>query len=329
MPTATVEKKKSATKQSVSKIKVANTEVILGTVYEIVGKKDYNALEGLQKHNSTKWLIPGIKEHRGIVYDEILQRWDTGFEEDSYTNNRIPRDEKEVLVDLYVNYIQKPYERWSRKDTDATNDDFWADYTVELYTGKTFDTTSPKDLFDLFHALKQGKICEVNEKDAVLQKANYCVKNREETTSLKEQKLLDKAEAFSTLSILLDAHDPEKDDTLYTILEWMNINSIRGAEKDAIKKTVLRLFDNEKTGTESIDRFLEAYRMSKSDVQKEEMELFSILTKLQIKRKLEYKRKEYWLDEFKLGSSLKIIAKTAFKNPEMKQHIIDAYEEIA
>lgn len=331
MPTATEEKKRKTTpKPSIQKIRVANTDIVIGETYEIVGKKDMSALEGLQKHNSTKWLIPGIKEFRGVLYDENQQRWDTGFEEDSDCNRTMPASARGAAVDSYVSLVQKPYEKWSRKDTNAVNDDFWSDYLFEIYTGKTFDTSNPKDLFDLFHALKQGKVCEVGEKDAVLQRtARYCIKNREQSVGLQEQKLLDKVEAFSTFTTLLDALDPEKDDTLYTILEWINITNIRGAEKDAIKRTVLRLFDNDKTGHDSIQRFLEAYNMTKSETQKEEMELFSMLNKLYVKRKIEYKRKEYWLDEVRLGNTLKIAAKSAFNNPEVKEHIISAYEQIA
>lgn len=334
MPTATTEKEKKtkspvSKSSNVSKIKVANTEIVIGNIYEVIGKKDYNAPDGFQKFNTTKYLIPGIKEIRGVIYDDHQQRWDTGFEADSHCNKTIPASERAVLTEQYVKLVQQPYEKWSRKDTNATNDEFWNNYGFEIYTGKTFDTSHPKDLFDLFHALKQAKICEVGEKDYVLQKANYCIKNREQSIGLQEQKLLDKAEAFGTFMTLLDAHDPDKDDTLYTILEWMNITNIRGAEKEAIKRTVLKMFDNEKTGHDTILRFLEAYNMSKSDVQKEEMELFSMLNKLYVKRKIEFKRKQFYLEEVLLGNTLKIAAKSAFNNPELKEHIVNAFEEIA
>lgn len=315
-------------------LKVANTELHIGETYEVVGKLDRDAPSGFIEHNTSKLLMSGIKEIRSVSYDDVSERYNTGFEVQSPCNSKIPSYEREALVEQYVKLIKEPYERAYNKDVSAINDTFWAGnndgakpYMCEIYTGKTFDTSNPKDLFDLFHALTKGYLCEEGEKDADLQKANYCIKNKNRVISLQEERENDKFEATSTFSILLDTVDADKDDTLYTILEWMQISNIRGADKDTLKRTFLKLMGNEKTGYDSAKRFLEAYNLSKTEKGKERMEIFSMLSKLQLRRKIEFKRNQYFLEDELLGNHLKAAAEMALLKPELRESILRAYEQ--
>lgn len=314
-------------------IKVANTDIHIGEVYEVVGKTDYDAPSGFIENNTSKLLMNGIKELRSVPFDDILERFDTGFEAQSPSNFRIPNYEKEALVSEYVRLIKIPYEKAYNKNTDAINFDFWMGnnedakpYICEIYTGKSFDTKNPKDLFDLFHALNKGYICEEGEKDAELQKAKYCIKNKNKVISLQEERENDKFEAISTFSTLLDTVDADENDTLYTILEWMQVSNIRGVDKPVLKRTFLKLLSNEKTGYDSAKRFLEAYNLSGSDKGREKMEVFAMLSKLQLKRKIEFKRNQYFLDDELLGNHLKGAAETALLKPDFREKIILAYE---
>jgi hypothetical protein len=308
------------------RIKVANTEIVIGETYEIIPKKDMDAPSGFQQFNTTKLLIEGIGEIRGIVFDETIRRWDTGFEVGSPCNKSLNFLGKDAQIKVYNDLIAKPYEEYFRIETDAINDEFWISYNYKLFTGRQFDTKNPADLFDLFHALKQGKICEVGEKDATLQRsANYCIRSREKVITLQEERANDKAEAIFTFMTLLDALN-DKDDTLYTILEWMPLSNIRGAEKDVLKRTMLKLFEDAKLGYDNARRFLDAYEMTKSPTGMKEMELFSMLQKLSIKQKLEYKRQQYYLDGTLLGNTIKGSAKAAISNPEIRQLVVTAYE---
>lgn len=318
------------TKKEPQKIRVAKTDIIIGQTYEIIGKIDRDAPTGFQQFNTTKYLMPGIAEHKSVPFSDLNQLWDSGFYVHSECNRDISPTEREALVDAYVQHIQKPYEAMYRVDTSESNDKFWESYNYEIYTNKTFDTTNVKDRFDLFHALKQGKVCEVGERDATLQRtANYCIRNIEKAVSLQEEKSNNKFDAITKFSVLLDSSDLQKDDTLYTILEWMNFTNVRGADKDTVRRLVQKQFDNEKTGYDSCLRFLEALKMSKDKDMKKEMEVFSVLSKLNVKRKLEYKRQQYYLNEELLGNTLKAAAKSALANPDRLQKIMDEYEKIA
>ncbi len=315
-------------------IRVANTDIHIGETYEVIGKRDLDAPSGFIENNTTKLLMAGIQEVRCVPYDSDIERFNTGFEVHSPCNFKIPREEKEVLVAQYVKFIKEPFEKAYNKDTSAINIDFWAGnnqgakpYMLEIWTGKKFDTSKTKDLFDLFHALKQGFICEEGEKDSDLQKASYCIKNATKVISLQEERENNKFEATATFSVLLGTVDADENDTLYTILEWMQISNIRGADKDTLKRTFLKLLSNEKTGYDSAKRFLEAYELSNSDKGREKMEVFAMLSKLHLKRKIEFKRNQYFLEDEYLGNHLKGAAETALQKPELRELIVKAYEQ--
>lgn len=319
-------------------IRVANTDIHIGETYEVIGKRDMDAPSGFIENNTSKLLMEGIKEYRSVPYDEMMGRFDTGFEVQSPCNYKIPAYEKQVLVDQYVKFIKEPYEAAYGKDTNAINKRFWignnddndedaVPYMIEIYTKKKFDTSNPKDLFDLFHALKQGHICEEGERDSDLQRAKYCIKNASKVISLQEERENDKFEANSVFSILLNTVDADENDTLYTILEWMQISNIRGADKDTLKRTFIKLLANDKTGYDSAKRFLEAYRLSDSDKGREKMEVFAMLSKLQLRRKVDFKRNQYFLEDELLGNHLKEAAERALQKPELKDLIIRAYEQ--
>lgn len=317
--------KKEETQQ---KIRVSNTDIILGDSYEIVQKTDYDAPKPKHGKPTVKYPFPGNGEKRTVVYDEEMQRWDTGFEEESPCNRPMAKEGKSALIKEYVKHVKEPYEQSFRKDVSAVNDDFWDSYTYELYPGKVFNTKTPKDLFDLFNALKQGKICNEDEKDAIRNSAVYCVKNREKVSSKEDELIFNKYDAIATFSTMLEASKLESTDEIFSILEWVGFPNLRQVDKAAIKKQVIKSFDNEQTGTLNIERFLEAVEMSKQEGKKQMMEMFSILTNLRNKNKLEFKRQQFFLKDELLGNSLKDAAATALQNPDKKQLILEEWESI-
>lgn len=316
------------TVKDVQKFFVSNTEVVIGDSFEVIPKYDADANSGFKQFGTSKLLMAGVKELHGIPYDTENALWDTGFEEYSTCNRAIPKTELKETVRVYHDLVKQPFETKHRKDVSSTNDKFWDDYMYELYKGKIFDTKNPKDLFDLYNALKQGTVCEPGEKDPFLQrKAQYNIRNKRQVNSFQEEKRDAKMEAMFTFASMLETVS-EENDKLYTILEWLMIPGIRGADKDTLKRTVLRQFEDEKKGHEFVKRFLEAYKMTDSEQGQKEMELFSIVTKLNNKRKLEYKRSQYYLDGELLGNTLKAAAKAATINSKLMEIIMDAYNTI-
>ena len=315
-------------KKTDNKFTVAGVEIVVGNSYEVIPKKDFDAPDGFQKHNTTKYLIPGISEHRGIVFDETMHLWDTGFYEESPCNLKIDALKRKAEVALYNKLVKEPFEKKYRQDLEPTNNDFWDNYTYELYTRKVFDTSLEKDRLDLFMALQRGRVCLKGEKNATLQRdANYHIRSREVETSLKEQRMETKFEAFATFSTLLNL-DFKTDDTLLTVLEWLNITSARTTEKDALKKIVLAKFEDEKTGYDFSERFLKTYEDMQSPIGKEKMEIFSTLQQLRLKNKIEIKRSQYFIGDVKIGNTLKEASETALINPDIKDLIVKTFQSV-
>lgn len=324
-PTKTRGKGTSLKKDNRTTLKIANSTIVIGETYEVRPKVDYTAPDGMQRAGTTKLLHEGNAEVRGINFDENKRKWDTGFDESSLCNFDLLDSEKAATVKAFNSNIKEPYEKAYNVDCSSNNDEFWSEYTYEIYTNKSFNTEDVKDLFDLFQALKHGRLCEVGERDYALQKANYNIKNIDKVKSIEEERMADKFEAIATFSIMLN-QDITKDDTLLAILEWLQITNVRGAEKSALRNIVMRMFDNPNSGYDFSRRFLEAVKLTDSAQGKKRMEIFSILQKLYLKNKIEQKRGVMYIDGHLLGNTLKEASQKALQNSEISDAIYLAYE---
>ena len=318
-------KKREETKPS---IKVYNTDIIIGNRYELFHKIDRDAPKPKNGDPTKKALSQRNGEKHSLAYDHDRKRWDTGLEVISPCNKGITGIE--ALVDSYQKLVQKPYEEYANVDTSATNNEFWDDYGYEIYPERVFDTNHAGDLFDLFHALKQGKICNSNEKDPILrQSAIYCVRDIQASVSAEDEKLLNYSEAVSTFVTMLNADD-RKDESadLQTILEYIGFSSLREASKEDAKKQVLRAFADNKNGDLTVTRFLEAINKIKTQVGRKEIEIYAMLSQLRVANKLKFERQQFFLGSELLGNTLKAAAITLLNNPEKQEKVIKEWELI-
>lgn len=316
------------TKKNQEKFVIADVEIIIGNSYEVIPKKDYDAPKGFQEHNTTKYLMKGISEHRSITFDQTMNLWNTGFDIDSPVNAKIDPLKRKAEVDNFNKLVRQPFEAKYRANLESTNNAFWDEYTYELYTNKIFDTTQEKDRLDLFQALQNGRLCLKGTKNPTLQKdANYHIRSREKEISLKEERAETKFQAFATFSTLLNL-DPKKDDTLYSVLEWLNLSQVRTSDTGALRKLVLRMFEDEKTGYDFSERFLKTYDESQTDLGKEKMQIFGTLQILRSKNKLDLKRQQYFIEDVRIGNTLKEAAETALVKPEIKELILRTYQSV-
>lgn len=308
-------------------LKIANTSIEIGKVYEISHKYDGSAPDGMRELGATKFPLKGVAEKRAIFFDENRNTFDTGFYPESLCNKGMPAKDMEY-VNAYVKHIKTPYEKQFNQDCSETNFDFWDKYKYEVAVNKSFDTKDPKQRFELFHALKQGAVCNVGEKDPVLQKAKYTIKNIEEVKNQEDERLDKKFKAMSTFNILMDS-DKEK---AYTILEYLGqTQNPRGTDPEALKRTYLRLMDDNKKGAEFVRRFLEASEKYNTQRGKLEMEYFSIAQKLYLKNKIEKKAGAFYHpDGSYLGNTLKDIALKCLidTDKEYKESIEKLYQAL-
>lgn len=287
-------------------IKIANTEIVFGKTYAVDHKYDGTAPDGMKDLGATKFPLSGVGASQRIYFDENRNVFDTGFYVESVCNrNILAKDNPEEVVRIYNDWIKEPYEKRMNVDCSEANFDFWDNFGYTVKVNKSYNTNDPVELFQLFHALKQGVICNKGEKDAILQKAQYNISNFEAIKSKEDTKFDNKMKAINTFNLLLDS-DEEK---LYTILEYLQAVNPRGTAKDVLKRTYLRQLDDPKSGTDLVDRFLQASEKYNEPKGQLEMQYFAAVQKLYLKKKIT-KKAGFFVDELEnvLANSLKDIA---------------------
>ncbi len=288
-------------------IKIANTEIVFGKTYAVDHKFDGTAPDGMKELGATKFPLTGVAASQRIYFDENRNVFDTGFYVESLCNkNILSKENPEEVVRIYQEYIKEPYEKRMNVDCSESNFDFWDNFGYVVKVNKSYNTSDPIELFQLFHALKQGVICNKGEKDSVLQKAQYNISNFEAIKSKEDTKFDNKMKAVNTFNLLF-ASDEEK---LYTILEYLQAVNPRATDKDVLKRTYLRQLDDPKSGTDLVDRFLEASEKYNEPKGQLEMQYFAVAQKLYLKGKITKKLGSYY-DEagLLLANSLKDIAR--------------------
>lgn len=310
-------------------IKIANTIIEFGKTYTVDHKFDGTAPDGMKELGATKFPLVGVAASQRVYFDESRNVFDTGFYVESLCNkNLLSKDNPEEMVRLYNTYIKEPYEKRMNVDCSEANKDFWDNFGYIVRVNKSYNTNDPLELFELFHALKQGVACNKGEKDFVLQKAQYNISNFEAIKSKEDTKFDNKMKAVNTFNLLFET-DKEK---LYTILEYLQAVNPRGTDDDVLKRTYLRQLDDSKAGTELVNRFLEAsekYNESKGQL---EMQYFAAAQRLYLRGKITKKLGAFYDEQGNLlANSLKDIARKCSMEDkeglEFRENIEQAYQK--
>lgn len=311
----------STKKDNTIVLTIQNSTIKIGETYEVSPKLDRTAPDGMQEKETTKFLNTGNKESRAIPFDEARRAWDTGF----YPESNCFKGTMTTLEDikLYNTHIREPYEKAFSVDCSQTNNTFWDKYRYDLKSFSSLNTEDPKARFDLFHALAQARMCEVGEKDDILQKANYTIRNIEAVKSTEDLRLEDKYTATSSF-ITLIAGDREK---LNSILEWIQMSDVSSMDERVLKSTFLRSFDNPKTGYDFARRFLEGLKMYDNDNGKKQMEFFRITQKLVVKNKIDKKLGALYLDGVLLGNTVKEVSLKALTQSDISDLLYSSYKK--
>lgn len=288
-------------------LKIANTVIEFGKVYTVDHKFDGSAPDGMKEIGATKFPLVGVANSEKVYFDENRNVFDTGFYKESLCNNSILESENpEEMVRLYNTYIREPYEKRMHVDCSESNFEFWDKFSYKVRVNKDYKTDDPVDMFELFHALKQGVICNKGEKNAFLQKAQFNISNIEAIKSKEDAKFDNKMKAVNTFNLYFDS-DKEK---LYTILEYLQAVNPRGTADDVLKRTYLRQLDDVKNGTDFVNRFLEASEKYNEPKGQLEMQYFAVAQKLYLKNKITKKIGFFYDDKGNiLANSLKDIAR--------------------
>lgn len=308
-------------------IKINGIEIKSDTLYQIVPKPDLNAPDGFVRFETSKLLMGGIQESAPCHFDESMKVWDTGFYVESPCYQGKQKSDVETLVASIRKNIVEPYEDIMGQDIldhRRTNNAFWDVFGGKIYNGRVINSAKAEDLLELYMAVLHNHVVRPEDKSQhFARKAQYCVINKEAAVSLKEQKQFDKAEAIGNFYTLLTS-DRE---ALLNILEYIGVISQRKIEDKVLTNIIMEFFEDSKSGSNNIKRFIEAKKKASTAKGKEEFKTFSYLTGLRRARIIVEEYGELMLGTTVLGGNLKDATSKVMADKDLKIKVAEAIEK--
>lgn len=309
------------------KIKIGNITIEKGKKYVLDHKFDGSAPDGLKKIEATRLPFERNSIADCVEFDEMKQLYDTGFYAESNCLSQYSEDEKKELVTVYNKEIKKPYELIKNVDlSPAENNEFYKFYRFELYVNKEFDTNNPLDLFDLFNAILQRKVCAKDERNPSYNvDAQFNLSNPTEVKNKSKEKTKKRRQAFEKFVLLAESNR----DKLNLVLEYIGRDNPSKIDSEDLKDIYFDIIHDKANGMDFVERFLEASSKYDSDLGKEEMETFSAVKRLHKANKIKKDKRGFVTvngDQF-LGTKLQDIATFCMNKDSIQYKIVSELVE--
>ena len=174
----------------------------------------------------------------------------------------------------------------------------------------------------------QGDICNEDEKDPMYrQHAMFTITNPTEIKDRSKNTTKKRMQTITLFNEMVDANR-EKVDVILSFINRGNTTKIDGED---LKLMYFSIINDEKAGLDFVDRFREACDKYETEHGQLEMEYFSVVQTLYLKKKIKKVGSRFTTinDTFNLGNSLQDIAKFCM-NKDSEQHKIinELYEEL-
>lgn len=304
-------------------IKVPGTDFVIksNTIYTVLPKPDPNAPDAFREHGTTKIIHPDISNTVGAPYSEEMGVWDTGFYKFSPCLAGMNAQEKEDFVKIVNEHIVQPIEEIKGQGVlDHKNNKFYDDFVITLYNKVSFNTEDPFQLLGLYFSVLSKQLCPKQHLgNPNFKFAAYQVVNREKEISNKEQISIDKTKAVGEFYKMLNSNKTK----LENILNYLNISSTVIEDEDTFITIFNRYLEDRQDGYRNGKLFLDTLEKFNTKSGEEELYIYKALDTLYGLGKLKLIKQEYYLNDFNLGSSLKIAAMTAVNNPNIKKLITE------
>lgn len=261
-----------------TQIKIGNITIEIGKRYILDHKFDGSAPDGLKKIEATRLPFDRNSISDCVWYDETQRLYDTGFYPQSYCLSQYTPSEREELVKVYNKQIREPYEKTVNVNLDSSSkNEFYKDYKFELYVNKEFDTTNPLDLFDLFNAILQTRVCAKDERNPFYNSdAQFNLSNPSEVKNKAKDKVKKRRQALEKFVTMVDNHR----DKLNLVLEYIGRDNPEKIDNDDLKDIYFEIVHDKNTGMDFVDRFTEASSKYDTESGKEEMEFYAGVKRL-------------------------------------------------
>lgn len=273
-------------KKDVPEFKVGGITIKIGEKYVLD-----HIVDPSSQVKTKKFPFNGSGVQDCVNFDLNKNVFDTGFYESSYCLQAYTQAEREELVSIYVNQIKKPFEEFRHEDLDhSAKNLFWELYRYEAYVNKSFDTSKPDELFELFQIIIQGLAIDKNERNPFYRRdAQFIVTNTQTTKNKNKEKSKKRLSAIQKLTVLAEG-DKEK---LDLILNYVRGEATNKVAKDDLQLIYFEVINDPKSGLDFAEKFIEACEDYETPTGKEKMEYFYAVKELEKLRKIKKDRRGY------------------------------------
>lgn len=304
-------------------------EIEIGKSYQIINKFDANALDGFQKHRTTKVLDPEASVTRVplAIWDGQKMSYDVALDENSTRLSNLFNDKDDLRKHLQTitKHIYNPLMSIYGKDKlDAKNTDFWDEFCYHITADNVLNTNKPLELAQLYFLIIHGKLAPVGFESENLFKrcAQFSVENKETVITATQKRETEKNKAIARFVVLLEDNKQE----LSTLLEYIGIAGLDEAD-DALMNSV---FTNwlERDDNQNPKQFLEVYKKyHESNAGRNEMKVYRALKELHRKKKIKKNLDGVIFEDEVLGKDFKEATKKVFETSALMEKLYIKIDE--
>lgn len=232
------------------------------TLYIITGKKDEAAPTGMVELGISKMPFPGNSAVCYCRFDRDSNVYDTGFYLNSACYRGWDQAKREAECERRVRNIMRPYMEVVNNPLDQSDTAFWDNKGVVLYSGRTFNTNDPTQLFELYIAMTSFSLTPKElDGDPRFIESMYCVEDKSVSIDIKALRAQYKVDSITRFNTSLAGSDVDRDFILDLCL-YLDIITRTDLDDDGFYKYMFsdwcdRNVSNVELFVEAYDRFME------------------------------------------------------------------------
>lgn len=304
------------------------------TIYEVTSKYDADAADGFKNNRTTKLLDDDAgKNTVSALYDTITGLWDTGLYKESPMYRGLNETQRNTLATQIEELIVKPFERVygeGKLDPRDPDSEFWnyvdkhRSFKVDLYKGKIFNTSEPRELLQLFICVANKDLAPREFESAPMFKnAQFCIEDKKKVQDTRVEEEILETEATGQFFNLLD-----KPDTLKLILNYIGLRNVNTKDKGLANSLFRRFIEDKQQSYQNKKLFLDAVKLNSNKKGKKEIEYYTSIDTLISKGKIQKMDGTYFAGDVELGVNLKAAAVKASGNTKIQLQIDKLLEDI-
>lgn len=302
-------------------------KILSDTIYKVVGKTDTSAPTPFVERGISKVPFEGNKSVISCLYDNIKRVYDTGF----YNASKcFFGEDPEIVkqeVNLRVKNILKPYEQVTNSNLIQSNEDFWDNKSIDLWTGRYFNTSDPVELFELYIALLSRSLTPKDkEGDPYYAFSMYCVEDKALSgDTLRTRKVRREEISFKYMSAMKGSLY-ERNCMIDILLFAGVVDNPEIIENDYYTLRLSDYLDGKVSNLEYLNDVIS--RASRPDGE-ETLKMYRMLYVLNIRGIISRDKDGYKMNSVVIGHDLKTVAGLMVNNKDytdLKIKVMDVYE---